>query len=89
MKDSKKQSKSISNDIPDDPCKLCLVIACCQDPCPLLVNYMGVVYNLADSDPNHPILDRFPDDLKESILLFVKKREEVRNNQIERILDDD
>jgi len=38
---------------------------------------MNAIYELAESDPNHKVLDRFPKYLKESILDFVEKKKEL------------
>lgn len=74
----------MSSDIPNDPCYLCLVLACCNDPCSILINYMHKVYDLVESDPTHPILDRFPKELQRGILDYVGKRKEIED-QIEEI----
>jgi hypothetical protein len=84
MKDSKKQSNILESDLPKDPCYLCLVAACCDEPCSILTDYMSEVYDLAESDLNHPILDRFPKYLKESIIDFVKSRKDI-DDQYEKL----
>lgn len=79
MKDSKKPSNISKSDIPKDPCYLCLVTSCCNEPCSLLMDYMNAVYDLVESDLTHPVLDQFPRYLQESIVDFVKKKKELEN----------
>ena len=67
----------MKDDLPDDPCILCLVRACCDDPCWIMLKYMTQVYDLAESDPNHQILDRFHKNLRDGILDYVAKRKDL------------
>lgn len=79
MKGSKKQSNISKSDHPDDPCDLCLVSACCNAPCEMLMDYMNTIYDIAERDPNNQVLDRLPRHLKESIAHFVKRTKELND----------
>lgn len=67
----------MKENLPNDPCILCLVRPCCDDPCRIMLEYMTQVYDLAESDPNHPILDRFHKNLRDGILDYVERRRDL------------
>jgi hypothetical protein len=71
QKNSMKSSNSMNDPMPDDPCFLCLVRACCKYPCDNLRAYMIKVCELVESDLDHPVLDRFPKNLQDRIKSYI------------------